>query len=105
MTCRGSAGVMAVILFAACDAGSLEDPADGHRVGYRTDSNGLSLNGAMLNGLGKNGLLLNGYRLNGYRLNGYRFNGLSINGLSEPESANLMKYLVGCALPAGRSVT
>jgi hypothetical protein len=57
------------------------------------------------NGLSINGLVANGLRMNGLRMNGLRMNGFSINDLSTPDSVDVMKYLVGCALRPDQTLT
>ncbi|ATB30889.1 hypothetical protein [Melittangium boletus] len=63
-----------------------------------------------------NGLNLNGLNLNGLNLNGLNLNGLNLNGLSTQDFASwfqvdralraeVMKYVVACAVPAGESRT
>ncbi|WP_233165809.1 hypothetical protein [Archangium sp. Cb G35] len=63
-----------------------------------------------------NGLSLNGLSLNGLSLNGLSLNGLSLNGLSTTDfatwfngnpagNAQLMRYMVTCAVPANESRT
>jgi len=63
-----------------------------------------------------NGLNLNGLNLNGLNLNGLNLNGLNLNGLSTTAFGNwfnstlatapaVMKYLYGCAGPAGSTLT
>ncbi len=63
-----------------------------------------------------NGLNLNGLNLNGLNLNGLSLNGLNLNGLSTPsfhgwftqdaaQNDGVMKYMVGCALAAGESLS
>jgi hypothetical protein len=77
--------------------------------------NGLSLNGLSLNGLSLNGLSLNGLSLNGLSLNGLSLNGLSLNGFSDwfngADGGDIathdmtMKYVIRCALKAGRTAS
>jgi hypothetical protein len=68
------------------------------------------------NGLSYNGLSYNGLSYNGLSYNGLSYNGLSYNGLSsadfaqwfqgDPElAAQLMLYMVRCAVPAGQTRT
>jgi hypothetical protein len=63
-----------------------------------------------------NGLSLNGLNLNGLNLNGLNLNGLNLNGLSTTSfhswfqvnaalRAQVMKYLVECAVPVGMTRT
>ncbi len=64
----------------------------------------------------ENGLSVNGLSVNGLSVNGLSVNGLSVNGLStssfsswfstSPQlSAQVMKYLIGCAVPEGQTRT
>ncbi|EPX55330.1 hypothetical protein D187_009325 [Cystobacter fuscus DSM 2262] len=64
-------------------------------------SNGLSLNGLNLNGLNLNGLNLNGLNLNGLSTTSFH-NWFQVNAALRAE---VMKYLVECAVPAGSTRT
>jgi hypothetical protein len=71
-------------------------------------TNGLATNGLATNGLATNGLATNGLATNGLATNGLATNGLATNGAfvawlrEDPVlRANLMKYIVTCAAPAG----
>jgi hypothetical protein len=103
---RGAIVVCSIMLLASglgCQ-GSV-DGASAHTRPYILSDNGLTLNGLVANGLKTNGLRMNGLRMNGLRMNGLRMNGFHINDLSEADSDTVMTYLVGCALPAGHSLT
>jgi hypothetical protein len=67
--------------------------------------NGMAYNGLAFNGLAFNGLAYNGLAYNGLAFNGMAYNGLPLGGLSNPTVDTFVSYLVGCALPAGDSVT
>ncbi|OJH37336.1 hypothetical protein [Cystobacter ferrugineus] len=64
-------------------------------------TNGLSLNGLSLNGLSLNGLSLNGLSLNGLSTTSFH-NWFQVNAALR---AQVMKYLVECAVPAGSTRT
>ncbi|ATB35785.1 hypothetical protein CYFUS_001199 [Cystobacter fuscus] len=64
-------------------------------------SNGLSLNGLSLNGLSLNGLSLNGLSLNGLSTTTFH-NWFQVNAALRAE---VMRYLVECAVPAGSTRT
>jgi hypothetical protein len=81
---------------------------------------GLSFNGLSFNGLSFNGLSFNGLSFNGLSFNGLSFNGLSFNGAGSADFANwfntadsgdvamhdmTMKYLIRCAIAAGRTAS
>ncbi|WP_199243313.1 hypothetical protein [Vitiosangium sp. GDMCC 1.1324] len=63
------------------------------------------------NGVGLNGLAFNGLAFNGLAFNGLAFNGLNSQAFSawfdqNPALADVvMKYVVGCAVPAGQTRT
>jgi hypothetical protein len=61
-------------------------------------------NGLATNGLATNGLATNGLATNGLATNGLATNGAFASWLSEdPEvRADLMKYIIACAVPAGQ---
>jgi hypothetical protein len=62
------------------------------------DPNGLATNGLATNGLATNGLATNGLATNGLATNGAFANWLN----EDPEvRAELMKYVIACAVPAG----
>ena len=69
------------------------------------EANGLDWNGLASNGLASNGLASNGLASNGLASNGLASNGLLMSALSEPSARMLLRYIVGCALPAGRQFT
>ncbi len=72
-----------------------------------TSTNGLSLNGLSLNGLSLNGLSLNGLSLNGLSLNGLStVAGLSTTSgmMTTAGGRDIVKYMVKCALPQGRTL-
>jgi hypothetical protein len=63
------------------------------------DSNGLATNGLATNGLATNGLATNGLATNGLATNGAFADWLN----EDPEvRADLMKYVISCAVPAGQ---
>jgi hypothetical protein len=83
------------------------------------EQEGLSVNGLSVNGLSVNGLSVNGLSVNGLSVNGLSVNGLPPSGTSAAfsswfntaDSANIaqhdmiMKYVIGCALPAGQTAS
>jgi hypothetical protein len=95
------------------DGSVFSDPVTGNL----SSSNGFTLNGFTLNGFTLNGFTLNGFTLNGFTLNGFTLNGSAattsgfagwFSGATQADAANhgsFMKYFVGCALPAGQSVS
>jgi hypothetical protein len=75
--------------------------------------NGLAMNGLAMNGLSMNGLAMNGLAMNGLAMNGLAMNGLAtVDGLSSTSGLmttsggrDIVKYMVKCALPNGRSIS
>jgi hypothetical protein len=98
---------LAVLCFSAC-TGDLSPPVRGEdRTPYTLDDNGLTPNGLGDNGLNANGLNANGLNANGLNANGLKANPLFadwFNSTAYVNQENVMRYLVQCALPAGRQV-
>ncbi|NBD09365.1 hypothetical protein GTY96_10315 [Corallococcus sp. c25j21] len=102
-------GVSLAVLGAGCGpGGSGPSPAD--PVGTQQQA-ALSYNGLSFNGLSFNGLSFNGLSFNGLSFNGLSFNGLSSPafaswfGLDPALAAEVMHYVVLCAVPAGQTRT
>ncbi|MBM7117303.1 hypothetical protein [Archangium primigenium] len=108
----------ALLAVGAC--GPLETPPEEEL--WATSSQALESHGGLsaadlsLHGLSLNGLSLNGLSLNGLSLNGLSLNGLSLNGLAAEAfaqwfqedaelHAQVMKYVVRCAVPANQTRT
>jgi hypothetical protein len=98
---------LAVIAGAGCAPGDEEETEV--RPGAAVGSNGFRFNGFRFNGF-----RFNGFRFNGFRFNGFRFNGLAgnaefadwFNNADNGDTvyhAEVMKYLIGCALRADQS--
>ena len=103
-SCVGFAG-LALIAFAGCAPGPVDDLQVEHRQDALMGSNGLTLNGLTLNGLTLNGLTLNGLTLNGLTLNGLTLNGASMSADEKAGAQVLISYMAECALPEGEQVT
>jgi hypothetical protein len=65
----------------------------------------VSLNSVSLNSVSLNSVSLNSVSLNSVSLNSVSLNSVSLNGLDDPSNRKVWEYVVGCALPAGQSVT
>jgi hypothetical protein len=90
----GTGAVVLVTL--GCHAGVLAPPT----TTYIASQNGLSLNGLTTNGMKMNGLRLDGLGLGGLHVPRFAFDGST----AEP-SAQVMRYVVGCALAQGHTIT
>jgi hypothetical protein len=67
-------------------------------------SNALTSNALTSNALTSNALTSNALTSNALTSNALTSNALTSNALNDPNSLELMKYIVGCALPAGAEV-
>jgi hypothetical protein len=99
--------VMALSVAACSD---LEDTGIVNDEDPLTSENGLSSNALTSNGLSSNGLSSNALTSNGLSSNGLSSNALVMNALSNQTATGdtarmFFRYLISCALPAGRSVT
>jgi hypothetical protein len=104
-------------LVGAMACGTAEDASFETNPEFSTHPGALStLEDLTGSGLAVNGLAVNGLAVNGLSMNGLAVNGLAVNGMStqdfkswfngEPaRNAQLMKYVVACALPQGQSRT
>jgi hypothetical protein len=91
----------AVLIGAGCGGAELpesESPSLSQTTQAIEDPNGLATNGLATNGLATNGLATNGLATNGLATNGAFADWLN----EDPEvRAELMKYVIACAVPAG----
>ncbi len=101
MTLTASRLGLAVLLSVGLGCGVAtvsEEPALGQSTQALEDPNGLATNGLATNGLATNGLATNGLATNGLATNGAFASWLN----EDPEvRAELMKYVIACAAPAG----
>jgi hypothetical protein len=67
--------------------------------------NGLTENSLTINSLTVNSLTVNSLTVNSLTVNSLTVNSLVMSALEDAASQAVMKYIVGCALPAGAQVT
>jgi hypothetical protein len=67
--------------------------------------NGLTENALTMNALTMNALTMNALTMNALTMNALTMNSLVNSALTDPGARTVMKYIVGCALPAGASVS
>ena len=113
MTSLKSFGLVAAALIGLSACGSAQAPGDdlGQSSSALTSENGLTTNGLTTNGITTNGLTTNGLTTNGLTTNGLTTAALgsvtftSWFALNPTYASMVMKYLVRCALPAGRTMS
>jgi GLTT repeat (6 copies) len=101
-----TAGILvAALALAGCGPGQ-SPPATGASASAMAGPNGLSPNGLARNGLARNGLARNGLARNGLARNGLASADFVGWFDADPATAaEVMTYVVRCALPAGKSLT
>jgi hypothetical protein len=67
--------------------------------------NAIQLNAIQLNAIQLNAIQLNAIQLNAIQLNGIPSDPLIMASLTDPATRKVWEYIVGCALPAGESLT
>jgi hypothetical protein len=111
MTYRAFSSLLAATLLscAALGCGGARGADDGEELGAALQAeeteNGLTENALTMNSLSMNSLSMNSLSMNSLSMNSLSMNSLVSSALTDPAARTVLKYIVGCALPADQSVT
>jgi hypothetical protein len=95
---------LASLTLSACIAPGEVEESVGEADQASLTTNSLTTNSLTTNSLTTNSLTTNSLTTNSLTTNSLTTNSLTTNALKDPASREVMKYVVGCALPSGTSV-